>query len=73
MTMSALPQVVVAADPDALSKAAAERVLARIAANSGRIAICLTGGSGPKKLYELLSAVEIDTKEEGREEDGGSG
>jgi 6-phosphogluconolactonase len=48
-------QVVVVADPDALAKAAAERVLARIAAHDGRIAICLTGGSSPKKLYELLA------------------
>jgi 6-phosphogluconolactonase len=30
-------------------------LLARIAANSGRIAICLTGGSTPKMLYELLA------------------
>ena len=29
--------------------------MARIAANDGRIAICLTGGSSPKKLYELLA------------------
>jgi 6-phosphogluconolactonase len=48
-------QVIVAADPDALAKAAAERVLARIAANDRRIAICLTGGSSPKRLYELLA------------------
>ena len=27
------------------------RLLARIAANPGRIAICLTGGSSPKQLY----------------------
>jgi 6-phosphogluconolactonase len=30
-------------------------MLARISANAGRIAICLTGGSSPKKLYELLA------------------
>jgi 6-phosphogluconolactonase len=47
-------QVIVVADPPALAKAAADRILARIAANPGRIAICLTGGSSPKKLYELL-------------------
>jgi 6-phosphogluconolactonase len=47
-------QVIVVADPPALAKAAADRVLARMAANPGRIAICLTGGSSPKKLYELL-------------------
>jgi 6-phosphogluconolactonase len=43
------------ADAAALAKAAAERVLARIAANSGRVAICLTGGSSPKQLYRLLA------------------
>jgi 6-phosphogluconolactonase len=38
-----------------LAKAAAERVLARIAANRDRAAICLTGGSSPKQLYQLLA------------------
>ena len=42
------------ADATALAEAAAERVLALIAANQGRIAICLTGGSSPKRLYALL-------------------
>ena len=36
-------------------KAAAERVLARISENPGRVAICLTGGSSPKQLYQLLA------------------
>jgi 6-phosphogluconolactonase len=44
------------ADAAALAKAAAERVVARIAANPGRVAIGLTGGSSPKLLYELLAA-----------------
>ena len=48
-------QVIAVADPAALATAAAERVLARIAANSGRVAICLTGGSSPKQLYQLLA------------------
>lgn len=43
------------ADPAALATTAAERLLARIAANTGRVAICLTGGSSPKQLYELLA------------------
>lgn len=47
--------VITVADPAALATAAAERVLARIAANSGRVAICLTGGSSPKQLYQLLA------------------
>jgi 6-phosphogluconolactonase len=48
-------KVIPVADAEALAKAAAERLMTRIAANSGRLAICLTGGSSPKKLYELLA------------------
>jgi 6-phosphogluconolactonase len=48
-------RVIAVADPAALAIAAAERVLARIAANSGRVTICLTGGSSPKQLYQLLA------------------
>jgi 6-phosphogluconolactonase len=48
-------KIITVADADALARTAAERLLARIAANSGRIAICLTGGSSPKQLYELLA------------------
>ena len=47
-------RLIKAADAAALANTAAERVLARIAANDGRIAICLTGGSSPKRLYALL-------------------
>ncbi len=47
--------VIAVADPAALATAAAERLLARIAANTGRVAICLTGGSSPKALYHLLA------------------
>jgi 6-phosphogluconolactonase len=50
------PKLIVVADAEALAQAAAERVAARVAANSGRIAICLTGGSSPKKLYQLLGS-----------------
>jgi 6-phosphogluconolactonase len=48
-------KIIPVADTTVLAKAAAELLLARIAANSGRIAICLTGGSSPKQLYELLA------------------
>jgi 6-phosphogluconolactonase len=51
---AALEQIVVA-DPAALALGAAECLLARIEANPGRIAICLTGGSSPKQLYQLLA------------------
>jgi 6-phosphogluconolactonase len=47
-------KIIAVADPAALARAAAERLLARIADNSDRVAICLTGGSSPKQLYELL-------------------
>jgi 6-phosphogluconolactonase len=47
-------KVIAVADPAALAKTAADRVLARISETSDRIAICLTGGSSPKQLYELL-------------------
>ncbi|RZN12022.1 6-phosphogluconolactonase [Bradyrhizobium genosp. SA-3] len=50
------PKLIVAADAEALAQTAAERVMARIAANPSRIAICLTGGSSPKKLYQLLGS-----------------
>lgn len=56
MDAAGRPQLIVAPDADALARTAAERVTARIAASSGRIAICLTGGSGPKKLYQLLGS-----------------
>jgi 6-phosphogluconolactonase len=47
-------KIIAVADPVALAKAAADRLVARIADNSDRVAICLTGGSSPKQLYELL-------------------
>jgi len=46
---------IVVDDPAALANAAAERLMRRIDANPGRIAICLAGGSSPKQLYRLLS------------------
>jgi 6-phosphogluconolactonase len=55
MTTSDKRHVVAVADPAALAQAAAERLISRMAANSGRVAICLTGGSSPKQLYQLLA------------------
>jgi 6-phosphogluconolactonase len=55
-------QIVAVADASALAQAAADRVLARIKANSGTIAICLTGGSSPKALYELLATDRYHVK-----------
>jgi 6-phosphogluconolactonase len=48
-------RVISVADPAATATAAAERVIARISENPGRVAICLTGGSGPKALYQLFA------------------
>src|SRR6202163_1647976 len=47
--------VIAVADPAQLAKMAADRLIARISANAGRAAICLTGGSSPKQLYQLLA------------------
>ena len=47
--------VITVSDSAALARMAAERILARIAANHDRLAICLTGGSSPKQLYRLLA------------------
>ena len=48
-------EVITVSDANALAKAAADRILARIAANGERVSICLTGGSSPKQLYRLLA------------------
>jgi 6-phosphogluconolactonase len=49
-------KVIAVSDFAALAKAAADRIVARIAATDGRIAIGLTGGSSPKQLYRLLAS-----------------
>jgi 6-phosphogluconolactonase len=56
MTSHGNRELITVANPAALAATAAEHLLARTAANSGRIAICLTGGSSPKRLYQLLAA-----------------
>src|SRR5580658_154922 len=48
-------RVITVSDPMALATTAADRMMARIAANGERVAICLTGGSSPKQLYQLLA------------------
>jgi len=47
--------VVAVTDANALARAAADRILARIAANGDPVTICLTGGSSPQRLYQLLA------------------
>ncbi len=48
-------QIIVAPDLPALVEEAAERIAARIAQAGDRAAICLTGGSTPKPVYERLA------------------
>ena len=52
---STRPHLTVLADAAALARAAAERIVARVASASDRVAVCLTGGSTPERLYDLLS------------------
>jgi 6-phosphogluconolactonase len=49
-------QIITVADTAEMARAAAERIMARIDGNTGRIALCLTGGSSPKQLYRLLAS-----------------
>jgi 6-phosphogluconolactonase len=49
------PDVIVVADADALARAAADRLLARLRRSNDRLAVCLTGGSTPERLYQLLA------------------
>ncbi len=46
-------------DPDAVARAAAERLVAVAGAKAGRVGICLSGGSTPKLLYRLLAGPEF--------------
>jgi 6-phosphogluconolactonase len=48
-------RIVVLPDADAIAANAAERLLARTTNAKERAAICLTGGSSPEPLYELLA------------------
>jgi 6-phosphogluconolactonase len=54
-TATSKPQTVVVADSQSLAEAAARRLLDRIEKNPQQIRICLTGGSTPRRLYELLA------------------
>src|SRR5215210_9203828 len=62
MTASSDRRVITVSDSFALARTAAERILARIAANGDRGAICLTGGSSPQKLYRLLATDQFRNK-----------
>jgi 6-phosphogluconolactonase len=49
------PRIVRTADPEALARQVALWLTDRAAAASGRFAIALSGGSTPKRLYEILA------------------
>jgi len=49
------PELIRVADKTAMAETAAQQLLAQIEVNAGRVAICLTGGSSPKQLYDLLA------------------
>ena len=49
------PQLFIVKDSIELARVAAERLIARIAQNSGRVAVCLSGGSTPREVYKLLA------------------
>lgn len=49
------PRTIVVADSCSLAEAAAKRLTDRIAQNPQQVRICLTGGSTPRRLYELLA------------------
>ena len=47
---------IVRRDPAALAEAAAEWIATTLSALPGRLAVCLSGGSTPKRLYETLAS-----------------
>jgi len=54
-------ELLIVDDADTLAHEAARRVIARIS-ESARPAVCLTGGSSPARLYELLDAASFCEK-----------
>ena len=46
-------------NPEALARAAADWLCEKAVAGKGRFAICCSGGSTPRRLYELLARPEI--------------
>ncbi len=49
------PEVEVATDPEALARRAAAWITALARNSQGRFAVCLSGGSTPRRLYQLLA------------------
>ncbi len=55
MTAHAAPRLEILADPDAVAARAADWLAAAASARPGRFAICLSGGSTPRRLYQVLA------------------
>jgi 6-phosphogluconolactonase len=56
MHMSASkPNVVVLSDGEAIAEGAAKQLVARLAQAGDRPAVCITGGEGPQRLFQLLA------------------
>jgi 6-phosphogluconolactonase len=55
MSSLAGPQLQSFADPETLARHAAQWLCNRAVASGGRFAVCLSGGSTPRRLYELLA------------------
>jgi 6-phosphogluconolactonase len=49
------PEVEVAKDPESLARRAAEWITGLAGSSQGRFAVCLSGGSTPRRLYQLLA------------------
>jgi 6-phosphogluconolactonase len=56
MTSAAKTKLEILADPDALARRVADWLLAAALAKDGLFAISLSGGSTPRRLYELLAS-----------------
>jgi 6-phosphogluconolactonase len=62
MSAAAVPQERTFATPDELARDVADWIVARACAVERRFAVCLSGGSTPKRLYERLAAPALVAK-----------
>jgi|TARA_B110000014_G_scaffold47564_1_gene31488 6-phosphogluconolactonase len=53
------PALSIHADAEALARAAADWICQRLESTAGRLAVALSGGSTPKRLYETLASTEF--------------
>ena len=56
------PEIIIAADAQALAETAAQRLLNHVGEAKRRFAICLTGGRDSKRLYQLLATEPYRSK-----------